>query len=153
MAAVAAAFAAWHFTRRRDFAAALSASPFMSVVATVLEEHYADPDISARTVAGDLHLSGPRLARMVRRETGMDFRELRDEFRIHKAKAMLTQTDLALTEIARRTGYESPSQFAHFFERSTRLSPAKYRARHGNVAAPDEGDTGSAEPSQPSGSA
>lgn len=49
------------------------------------------------------------------------------DLRVEGAKRLLETTDLDLTEIVDRVGYTDPRSFRRIFERSTKVSPAKYR--------------------------
>ncbi len=104
-----------------------------------------------KTLAADLVLTGPltveRIAehlgaspRSLQRhlsEQGVSLRELVEESRIGVAKVLLSKTDLAVHEIARRTGYATSSGLARAFTRYAGCSPSAYRkmmhvSPHGN---------------------
>lgn len=94
-----------------------------------------------KTLAADLVLTGPltveRIAahlgaspRSLQRhlsEQGVSLRELVEECRIGVAKVLLSKTDLAVHEIAQRTGYATSSGLARAFVRSAGCSPTVYR--------------------------
>lgn len=64
------------------------------------------------------------------------------EVRVEGAKRLLETTDLNFDEIVHRVGHDDPSSFRRVFERTTRVSPTKYRrmfslqARPAAAAAP-----------------
>jgi transcriptional regulator GlxA family with amidase domain len=68
-----------------------------------------------------------RLFRSTFRQTP---RQLVIELRVAKAKSLLTETNLPITEICFECGYESLGSFSALFRRMTGLSPKTYRERH-----------------------
>jgi AraC family transcriptional regulator len=50
------------------------------------------------------------------------------ERRVERAKALLPQSDLPITEIAHRIGCSSHSHFSVLFHRVTGLTPRQFRA-------------------------
>jgi AraC-like DNA-binding protein len=69
--------------------------------------------------------------RRLRDTFGQTPRRLAMEFRITRAKALLAETDLAITEICFECGYESLGSFSHLFRRAVGLSPREFRLRRG----------------------
>ena len=50
------------------------------------------------------------------------------QFRIDKAKSLLTDTDMTVTDIARECGYSSYNYFVRQFKTAEGMSPSEYRA-------------------------
>jgi AraC-like DNA-binding protein len=65
---------------------------------------------------------------------GLGFRAHLRAIRMAHATELLASTDLPAKEIARRVGYDDPSQFSKAFKRTRGMSPSKWRAtRRGSV--------------------
>jgi AraC family cel operon transcriptional repressor len=51
------------------------------------------------------------------------------DLRLRHAEVLLATTSMSLTEIARRSGFASPSYFSKSFQASQRVSPREFRKR------------------------
>ncbi len=78
-------------------------------------------------VAKALNVSANTVGRVLRQETGTNFRSLLREVRIRHATELLREGDLSLKQIAWAVGYRHASQFSRDFVRSRRCSPSDYR--------------------------
>ena len=67
------------------------------------------------------------LQRNLRRE-GVDYRNLLNRAKYHRAKALLVDTTLPVIDIAFSLGYADHANFSRAFKRMTGFSPASYRA-------------------------
>lgn len=61
--------------------------------------------------------------------------------RLEKAKYLLINSSMHITDIAFLTGYNSRQHFAHTFEKYNDISPLKYRKLHSRNLLPDTGTT------------
>ncbi|MCD7810640.1 MAG: helix-turn-helix transcriptional regulator [Ruminococcus sp.] len=52
------------------------------------------------------------------------------QFRLDKAKKLLIETDLSVTEIANECGYSTYNYFVRQFRAAENLSPSQFRAVH-----------------------
>ena len=53
-----------------------------------------------------------------------------DKLRYHKAKALLTETKLSITEVAQAVGLEDSLSFSKIFKQKFNISPSEYRKSH-----------------------
>lgn len=83
--------------------------------------------IDRRRLAEFVHMSPPHLARVFLAETGLTPLEYLTRIRIERAKNLLTESSLSVTQIALDVGYESISHFSQLFRKATGLAPLKYR--------------------------
>jgi AraC-like DNA-binding protein len=84
-------------------------------------------DASLERIAQDLHVS----ARTLRRRLGAldsSYQALLAEVRLRRALAWLTETDLAVEQIAEQLGYGDPANFRRAFRRWKGLTPSGFRA-------------------------
>lgn len=57
------------------------------------------------------------------------------EYRVRQAMKMLRETDLTISEIAARVGYETQGKFSQAFRDVARMLPTEYRRTHGSQPA------------------
>lgn len=62
-----------------------------------------------------------------RERTGSSPRQFQLQIRINRARALLTQTDLPVAEIAEQMGFSSLYYFSRFFKQKTGVSPSEHR--------------------------
>jgi AraC-like DNA-binding protein len=91
-----------------------------------IEEHYGS-DISLDDVAVGIARSPAHLARTVRRLTGRSVNDWIAERRMAEARALLTQTDAPIDEVARSTGFQDPAYFRRRFKRAHGFPPREWR--------------------------
>ncbi|MDF2921657.1 MAG: response regulator [Paenibacillaceae bacterium] len=91
-----------------------------------IEEHYTE-ECSIADVAAHFHLSPNHFGNLFKRETGESFSGYVARLRMNKAKFLLRNTDLKVTEIAQGVGYLDSNYFATVFRQTVGLSPTEYR--------------------------
>jgi AraC-like DNA-binding protein len=100
-----------------------------------LHEHYAEP-VSRESLARYVGASEGHLARCFRQETGVTPMVYLNRYRVNRAKALLADKDLSITEIALAVGFPDGAYFSHVFRREVGISPNAYR--RGDRKAKDE---------------
>ena len=68
---------------------------------------------------------------LFKRETGENFVRYLTRVRIDRAKELLQQTNLSVSEVCSRVGYNDLKHFTQTFKKETSLSPAQYRRLYG----------------------
>jgi AraC family transcriptional regulator, regulatory protein of adaptative response / DNA-3-methyladenine glycosylase II len=89
------------------------------------------------TFALELGVSERHLRRVVQREFGVSPIALAQTQRLLMAKRLLTDTDLAITDIAYASGFSSLRRFNALFKQRYRLNPSQLRKTHLPMTAPD----------------
>jgi AraC family transcriptional regulator len=84
-------------------------------------------DVALGELAGVAKLSPFHFARAFKASMGRPPHAYLRDLRIARAKAMLVETDLPLTEIAALVGYEAPQTLGKAFRRETGVTPSDYR--------------------------
>lgn len=84
-----------------------------------------------REVANAVGLSESHLARVLRAATGRSLVDHLGELRVARAKALLLEGALPITEIAGAVGFSSFSHFAKVFKRAVGVTPSDYRRSRG----------------------
>ncbi|WP_437109196.1 AraC family transcriptional regulator [Streptomyces scopuliridis] len=77
-----------------------------------------------------LGVSVAELREVVRRLAGSTPKDFVMTIRLGRAKEMLATTDLPVSTIARRVGYDDPAYFSRVFNRRVGLSPSGFRDQH-----------------------
>lgn len=92
-----------------------------------IEEHYADSDFSVQKVSQHLNISSGYLSRNFKAAVGCTPIEYVNRLRIEKAKQLLSETDLPLSEIIQKIGYYDESSFYKKFKAAVGMTPIAYR--------------------------
>lgn len=73
------------------------------------------------------HYTLPYMSSVFKKETGMNFKEYLQKYRVNTAKKMLLYTDKKVSEICSCVGYSDYKYFCDIFKRYTKFTPAQYR--------------------------
>jgi AraC family transcriptional regulator len=95
-------------------------------VADYIEEHLAD-DVALATLAGLAQLSPYHFSRVFRQSFGMPPHHYHIHRRIERAKCLLTDFSLSVTEVGLRLGFSDSSAFAVTFRKVAGRSPRDFR--------------------------
>jgi two-component system response regulator YesN len=91
-----------------------------------INENYANR-IALQDVAHYTCLSPNYLSQLFKQETGKSFLEYLTHCRVEAAKKLLVQSNLTISEIAFKLGYDMPSYFSEVFKKNEDLTPSQYR--------------------------
>ena len=89
---------------------------------------HADEQLHLRDVAEQVHVSTQYFSKFFKKATGIGFSEFLARVRVEKAKELLSNPVLSITEVANQAGFGSLSQFNRVFHRFAGGSPKSYRA-------------------------
>ena len=117
-----------HVIARKSTDVVAVADPNVSAAAALIRDHAAE-NISATEVVRALCLSRRWLERRFRAVLGRTILQEIQRVRIDRAKHLLTETDLPIHEIARRSGFNAPQRLAAVFRQVTGEKPTAYRRR------------------------
>lgn len=95
-------------------------------MAKIVHEHY-DRDITLEYCAERLHFHPVYLSRVFKKQYGVNFTDYIAEFRMDKAKTMLEQSELKVSEIAEKLTYQNTTSFIRTFRKVVGVTPGKYR--------------------------
>jgi AraC family transcriptional regulator len=97
----------------------------------LIDHHLADEEegrVGLRAVARDVSMSYFHFSRAFKQSMGMTATNYIAERRIERAKKMLEETELPISEIALRSGFSSQSHFTTAFRRLAGATPKAFRA-------------------------
>jgi YesN/AraC family two-component response regulator len=104
-------------------------SPMVSLARLCVEEHYDEPTFNANTLARLCRSSGPYLSRAFKRDLGMSAAEYLSEFRVERARELLSSTNLLVSDVGSKVGIDEPVSFSRVFKRVCGESPSDYARR------------------------
>lgn len=102
-------------------------------IETLLKKHFSSntsEKLGLPTVkhcAEQVNLSPNYLSDLLKKETGKNTKEHIDYFLIDRAKTLLLNSDLQISEIAYDLGFEYPKSFSKLFKKRVGITPKEYR--------------------------
>ncbi|MGM0601992.1 MAG: helix-turn-helix domain-containing protein [Bacillota bacterium] len=91
-----------------------------------MEDNY-DRDLALEEVADEIGLSFYYFSHLFKEEVGENFITYLNRLRIRKAKELLRETNLNISEIAFKVGFNTPNYFTRVFKEFVNMPPSKYR--------------------------
>lgn len=94
-----------------------------------IDENY-NNNISLEQVADYVGLNPSYFSKLFKETTGISFVKYLEKIRMEEAINMIVNTDMMLSEIGLKIGYNSPNYFSKVFKKFTGLTPDSYRERY-----------------------
>lgn len=91
-----------------------------------INHHYME-DITIKDVSESLNLNANYISQLFKKETGITYTKYLTQLRMEKAKHLLTQTNLSLSEICDQVGYNDYFYFLKTFKKYEGISPSNYK--------------------------
>lgn len=101
-------------------------SQYLSLVTSFVAEHYRE-NISLQDAAVAAGISPSYLSHLFSQRLLVTFTDYLASVRIDTAKELLKSTNMTVTEIAHRVGYEDHNYFIRTFKKVVGISPGQYR--------------------------
>lgn len=98
-----------------------------------VEAHYTE-SVRLSDVAAHLHLCEKQVLRVIKKEYGCSFSEYVHQKRLSVASMMLKHTDMSVSKIARRVGFETDNYFYRVFKKKYGETPSEYRNHYKNLS-------------------
>ncbi len=90
-----------------------------------VSEHYKE-DISRTEIAASVFLTPEYMAKMFKKETGISLKQYITDFRVGKAKELLANPSVRISDVASDVGFDNFSYFSTVFKKTTGYSPGEY---------------------------
>jgi len=103
-----------------------SEPPVITKAKQFIEEHHTE-DLSLGQVAQAVHTSVFYFCKLFKKTTGVNFTEFVSRTRVEKAKNLLLNPNLRVSEIAYEVGFQSLTHFNRVFKKAMGESPSEYR--------------------------
>lgn len=95
-------------------------------IVSYIQAHYTE-DLRLEELAEKYSTSAPYLSRILKDSLGVPFIEYIAVLRVNKAKELLANTDMAVTDISEEVGFASRTAFVRAFKKRTETTPTLYR--------------------------
>jgi len=103
---------------------------FVADLTAVVEANLTKTDLSVEEVARQLGLSRMQLYRKVKAVLGTGVTDFIQGLRLTKARELLLDDKLTISEVAYELGFSSPSYFSTSFRARYQITPTEFRALH-----------------------
>ncbi|MGG1518186.1 AraC family transcriptional regulator [Paenibacillus oryzisoli] len=102
----------------------------VSFITDYIEKHY-EQDLYLEVIANEIGLSAKYVSRIFKESTGTNISDYISIVRIAKARDLLVNTDMKISDIADKIGIFSRTTFLRLFKKYEGISPNEYRSAHG----------------------
>jgi signal transduction histidine kinase/DNA-binding response OmpR family regulator/ABC-type xylose transport system substrate-binding protein len=101
---------------------------FVSEFSSIVESNIANEDFSVNDIYKELGISRVQLYRKVKAVLGYNVNDYILDVRMQKAKYLLLNEDLSISEIAFKTGFSSSAYFSTVFKSKFGVTPSDYKS-------------------------
>ena len=108
---------------------------FVKATLDWLEKNFDNPSLKIEEMASQSGLSRTSFYNQLKALTGQSPKEFVSEFRMKKAYMYLDSSNMTISEIAYKTGFNDPVYFARLFKQRTGMTPKAYREKKDKTAA------------------
>lgn len=98
-------------------------------VASYIIDHY-DKALSLEIIAAHFYVNKCYLSRIFKEASGFTVNEYINMIRIRRARELLSNTSMSITEVSESVGYETITYFERVFHQYTQTSPSGYRKQY-----------------------
>jgi signal transduction histidine kinase/AraC-like DNA-binding protein/ligand-binding sensor domain-containing protein len=99
---------------------------FLKKLVSIMEENISDSGFNIEIMAKKMFISRSHFIRKVKSLTGQKPLELLVSYRLKRAKQLLCQKEISISEVAYLVGYDNPSSFTRAFKSRFNQSPTAY---------------------------
>ncbi len=100
---------------------------FITKVLEYINKNIADENLNVEQLAGDLFLSRSQLYRKIKSLTGQTANEFLRTIRLEKAKDLIENGDVSISEVCYKVGFSSPSYFTRCFKSHFGILPTELK--------------------------
>lgn len=102
----------------------------VSNVIRIISNSYSDPALSVKAISNKVFLNHTYLCVAFKKVTGKTINQYITEFRVQKAKELLKNNAIKLSDIAKSVGYTDQNYFTKVFKKVANMKPSEYRERY-----------------------
>lgn len=95
-------------------------------IATYIDSNY-NQDITLSQLCSMIYVSKAALTSLFKEVYGISVMQYLTKVRLSQAQFLLRNTDLSITEISIRVGFNNPTYFSEIFSKHIQLTPSEYR--------------------------
>lgn len=104
----------------------------INIIYTYLKEHHLDK-ITLSAIANAVSMSNDNFCRFFKKTFNTSFFSFLNEYKVSIASKMLIDTDLSVSEVGFKTGYNNLTFFHRQFQKHMGMSPSKYRKAYQRI--------------------
>ncbi len=97
-----------------------------------ISKNYMNESLSVKDISAHVFLSASYVCTFFKNETSQTLNQYLTEYRMEKAKQLLSDARYKIADISSRVGYSDGNYFGKSFKKYTGLSPSEYRRRYYN---------------------
>lgn len=94
-----------------------------------ISKNYMNETLSVKDISAHVFLSASYVCTFFKNETGQTLNQYLTEYRMEKAKQLLSDPRYKITDISSRVGYSDGNYFGKSFKKYTGVSPSEFRER------------------------
>lgn len=94
---------------------------------SIMEENMENSDFNVNQMCKMVHLSHMHFIRKIKQLTGKKPVDLLKSYRLKRAKDLLSQNDVNISDIAYKVGYDLPNSFSRAFKKEFGMSPKEFK--------------------------
>lgn len=99
----------------------------VSAIKLFIAENFTEMELSRETIAEYFNLSAQYTGRLFKKETGVNLVDYINEMRVERAKELLKDARLHISEVAFAAGFNTLQTFNRTFKKMTHQTPSAYR--------------------------
>jgi AraC-like DNA-binding protein len=104
----------------------------VSAILEYIQNNYSNPNLSSQMIGDFLGMSNRYVMFKFMESTGISLNEYIIDVRMRKAANLLRNTDLPVSEIAKKTGIENNNYFYRLFKKFSHVTPREFSERYRN---------------------
>jgi len=104
----------------------------IQIAINYIANHYTQR-ISLNDVSYKLHLNSSYFSKKFKMVTGTGFNEYLSNIRINQSEKLLLETNLSITDIALKNGYDNSNYYGDAFKKKNGVSPTYFRRMKGDI--------------------
>lgn len=101
-------------------------NPFVDKTIDYIQTHYNDPSLTIEVLSNQLHLNYAYLCSVFKRSMDMTINRYIKQYRLEKAKELMSTTQMGISEIAVAVGFQNMNYFSKCFKKNYGISPSDY---------------------------
>lgn len=102
-------------------------------ILSYIQENYSDPELNNNTVAAAFNYHPYYLSGLVKQTIGQTLHQYILSYRLRMAQQLLITTDLPVSTVAWKTGFQSSAYFIKLFKRELGITPGTCRKNHAHI--------------------
>ncbi len=95
-----------------------------------INENYSDPNLYGKHVAHKFKISEKYLYTFFKNNMGISYGTYLEDIRLKKAAELLLNTQMTITEISVKTGFNSQNTFYKAFKRVYKVTPRSFKTKN-----------------------